>query len=176
MSHEKKFTGQRDSVRKRSRTCNHRSGQFVAPDTMRVDCANAAWEADSADAGNRGIMKKPAAVVGLTLGLSVTAGLLLHGGAVTAQKAGACLCDKFRVETITGTDLKLIQAALPEFTRWKGPNLDDYRISVSRFNAKTVVSFDDVNAPPVHIGSWGRGTLEVELKEDGTIIRSYLAK
>jgi hypothetical protein len=99
-----------------------------------------------------------------------TLGLLLRGGPAMAQEG-------FKVvDAIAGTSLKLIQSALPEFTRRGLNNLEGYRIVVTRDNGRHVVLFQDLNAPP-GLGSRGeKPGLEVELNEDGAVVRSYFPR
>jgi hypothetical protein len=107
-------------------------------------------------------MKKQVVMSALTLGWSLTSGVAM------AEEG-------FKVvDTIAGTSLKLIQSALPEFTRRGLINLDRYRVIVVIDNGKHVVVFQDVNTPPLLAGS--NGGLEVELSEDGTVIRSHFPR
>ena|SRR5215468_8676231 len=110
-------------------------------------------------------MKKQVAVVALALGLS------LVESAATAQEG-------FKVvDTITSASLRLIQSALPELTRYS-LKLDGYRITVVQWNGHYGVLFKDLNAPPGCYGSCSRDkpAFEVELSEDGEVIRSHFSR
>ena len=82
------------------------------------------------------------------------------------------------VDTVAGTSIRLIQAALPEFIR-KGLNLDGYRITVTTWNGGHGVIFEDLNAPPGQKGSASKEkpSFEVELSEDGTrVVRANFSR
>jgi len=82
------------------------------------------------------------------------------------------------VDTIAGTSLRLIQSALPEFTR-HGLNLDGYRITVTRWNGRPAITFQDLNAPSGQKGTApnNKPSFEVELSEDGTrVVRANFVR
>jgi hypothetical protein len=109
---------------------------------------------------------KKVLVVPLTLGVSLIAGTAM------AQEG-------FKVvDTITGTSLKFIQSALPELSRYGYSfKLDEYRIIVVTTGGHHAVIFRPLNTPPGHVGSTsGKPVFEVELGEDGTVIRSGFAQ
>jgi hypothetical protein len=82
------------------------------------------------------------------------------------------------VDTITGTSLRFIQSALPELSRYGYSfKLDEYRIIVVTTGGHHAVIFRHLNTPPGSMGSPpGKPTFEVELSEDGTVIRSGFAQ
>jgi len=119
----------------------------------------------------------------MALLIALAAATLLPGAALACAPAPSCCYDAAAitdnttgikvVDTIAGTSLKLIQSALPEFTRRGLNNLDGYRIIiVVRDNGRHVVIFRDLNAPPGFGNAGEKPSLEVEFDED-VMIRSY---
>lgn len=72
------------------------------------------------------------------------------------------------LESLSGSNQKLIQLALPEFSK-AGLKLDGYRIVVMSADERYVVLFEDTNASVGGRGSIsGKPSFEVELGGDGS--------
>jgi hypothetical protein len=111
-------------------------------------------------------MKKQVLLFPSTLGFSLIA------GAAMAQEG-------FKVvDTIAGTSLKFIQSALPELGRYGYSfKLDECRIIVVKAGGHYAVIFKHKDIPPGRYGSTpDKPVFEVELSEDGTVIRSGFAQ
>jgi hypothetical protein len=80
------------------------------------------------------------------------------------------------LDTISGTSVLAIQAALPEISRAK-IKLSEYRVRVAEHGSSIYVTCDDQAEPEGFGSSGGKPAFTVELsKGDLRIIRSYFAR